>query len=68
MAKKTTEPPWSFRVTKRDDRGESITFEFQGKDFMESCWYPPWRNDLERANAVQIVEDLNAAFTARNNK
>lgn len=56
--------PWTFKVSKRK-HGESIVLRFQGDDFATIRWYPPWQNDLMRANAKCVVDDLNAAFVAR---
>jgi len=59
--------PWRFKAYKRGQHGgEFIKFFFQGRDFMQTSWYPPWQNDQQRENASQIVHDLNAAFKARN--
>ncbi len=59
--------PWTFKAKQRGRHGgEVIEFYFQGKHYMTQEWYPPWRNELERMNAAQICDDLNAAFAARN--
>jgi hypothetical protein len=59
--------PWTFKVRRRGGNGcEEITFYFQGGHFMRTLWYPPWRNELERKNARQIVGDLNYCFENRN--
>jgi hypothetical protein len=47
--------PWTFEAKKRGKNGgEQIIFYFQGKEYMEQGWYPPWQNELQRANAKQI--------------
>jgi hypothetical protein len=70
--------PWTYKVKKRkfalgdgSRGGETIILRFKRADgyqydALEFCWYPPWRNALERANAKSIVDDLNRAFKERN--
>jgi hypothetical protein len=63
----TRQKVWTYRVRRRGEhRGESITFCFQGREYMTTEWYPPWQNKEQRLNAACIVGDLNAAFRARN--
>lgn len=60
--------PWNFktkRLGSRRNGGEQTVLRFGGDDMFVSRWYPPWQNDLMRANAKCIVDDLNAAFAAR---
>ena len=59
--------PWSYKIRKRGKHGgETIIFCFQGREFAERVWYPPWRNEQERDNAKCIRDDLNKAFNERN--
>lgn len=57
--------PWSFKVVRKKDGGQTIAFFFDKNEFMSTVWYPPWQNQLMRTNAQQIVDDLNAALALR---
>lgn len=64
--------PWTFKVRKRKNAGESVILVFRDQrgrrdELFVSRWYPPWQNELMRSNAKLICADLNRAFEQRNN-